>query len=180
MIREAVGRDMDLICDVNQRWRVEQAIDIGKGVEDAGVGLFWLEDVTMADDFTGLAGVAAALSTPVAVANTFGASRRSATCLRRARHLDDRPGASRRHQPMVQDRLHGGSLQPAGGHLRRSRDPCGTWSGLPNGLTVECMPRLFRLFEEVPIPENGGLAMPAATRLGLKFNEETIRRFGVA
>jgi len=42
------------------------------------------------------------------------------------------------------------------------------------------MPRLFRLFEEVPIPENGGLAMPAATRLGLKFNEETLRRFGVA
>ena len=29
-------------------------------------------------------------------------------------------------------------------------------------------------------PENGGLAIPAATRLGLKFNQETIRRFGVA
>src|SRR5438270_6423012 len=66
LIREAVGPDMDLMCDINQRWRVEQAIAIGKRVEDAGVGLYWLEDVTTADDYPGLARVAAALATPVA------------------------------------------------------------------------------------------------------------------
>src|SRR6266478_5197066 len=65
-VREAIGPDIKLMCDINQRWRVEQAIDIGKRVEDAGVGLFWLEDVTTADDFPGLARVTAALSTPVA------------------------------------------------------------------------------------------------------------------
>src|SRR5437870_439106 len=43
-VREAIGPDIKLMCDINQRWRVEQAIDIGKRVEDAGVGLFWLED----------------------------------------------------------------------------------------------------------------------------------------
>ena len=31
------------------------AIDIGRRVEDAGVGLFWLEDVTTHDDYAGLA-----------------------------------------------------------------------------------------------------------------------------
>src|SRR5258707_13723206 len=66
LIREAVGPDMDLMCDINQRWRPEQAIDIGRRVEDAGVGLFWLEDVTTHDDYPGLARVAAALATPVA------------------------------------------------------------------------------------------------------------------
>src|SRR3984893_4541116 len=66
LIREAVGPEMDLMCDINQRWRVEQAIDIGKRVEDAGVGLYWLEDVTAHDDYPGLARVAAALATPVA------------------------------------------------------------------------------------------------------------------
>jgi len=66
LIREAVGPDMDLMCDINQRWRVEQAIDIGRRVEDAGVGLYWLEDVTAHDDYPGLARVAEALSTPVA------------------------------------------------------------------------------------------------------------------
>src|SRR6202022_2564671 len=65
-VREAIGPDIKLMCDINQRWRVEQAIDIGRRVEDAGVGLFWLEDVTTADDFPGLARVTAALSTPVA------------------------------------------------------------------------------------------------------------------
>src|SRR5437764_2422851 len=54
-IREAIGPDIKLMCDINQRWRPEQAMDIGRRVEDAGVGLFWLEDVTTADDFPGLA-----------------------------------------------------------------------------------------------------------------------------
>ena len=57
---------MDLMCDINQRWRPEQAIDIGRRVEDAGVGPFWLEDVTTHDDYPGLARVADALATPVA------------------------------------------------------------------------------------------------------------------
>jgi len=54
-VREATGPDIKLMCDINQRWRVEQAIDIGRRVEDAGVGLFWLEDVTTHDDYAGLA-----------------------------------------------------------------------------------------------------------------------------
>src|SRR5205807_2234850 len=65
-VREAIGPDIKLMCDINQRWRVEQAIDIGRRVEDAGIGLFWLEDVTTADDYAGLARVTAALSTPIA------------------------------------------------------------------------------------------------------------------
>src|SRR5438046_9466684 len=41
-------------------------MDIGKRVEDAGVGLFWLEDAPTADDFPGLARITRALATPVA------------------------------------------------------------------------------------------------------------------
>src|SRR5262249_48624591 len=66
LIRQAVGPDMDWMCDINQFWRPEQAIDIGRRVEDAGVGLYWLEDVTACDDYAGLARVADALTTPVA------------------------------------------------------------------------------------------------------------------
>jgi len=64
LIREAVGSDVDLMCDINQRWSVHQAIDIGRRVED--VHLYWLEDVTTHDDYAGLARVADALATPVA------------------------------------------------------------------------------------------------------------------
>jgi L-alanine-DL-glutamate epimerase-like enolase superfamily enzyme len=51
---------------------------------------------------------------------------------------------------------------------------------IPNGLTVEYMPWLMRLFEEVPQPQNGELAMPTAPGLGLKFNRQTIDRYRVA
>ena len=64
-VREAIGPDIALMCDINQRWRPEQAIDIGKPVEDAGIGLFWLEDVTTHDDYAGIARVNAALATPI-------------------------------------------------------------------------------------------------------------------
>ena len=64
LVRDAIGPDIKLMCDINQRWRPEQAIDIGSRVED--VGLFWLEDVTDADDYQGLARVTAALKTPIA------------------------------------------------------------------------------------------------------------------
>ena len=66
VVREAIGPDIKLMCDINQRWRPEQAIDIGRRVHEAGVGLFWLEDVTTFDDYAGLARVTAALPTPVA------------------------------------------------------------------------------------------------------------------
>src|SRR5262249_56393646 len=46
LIREAVGPDMDLMCDINQRWRVEQAIDIGRRGAEAGAGPYWLPDAT--------------------------------------------------------------------------------------------------------------------------------------
>jgi L-talarate/galactarate dehydratase len=50
---------------------------------------------------------------------------------------------------------------------------------VPNGLTVEYMPRLFQLWEEVPIPHDGLLAMPTTPGLGLKFSADAIRRFSV-
>ena len=65
VMRDVIGPDIKLMCDINQRWRPEQAIEIGQRVEDA-VGLFWLEDVTAADDYQGLARVTAALKTPIA------------------------------------------------------------------------------------------------------------------
>src|SRR5260221_12457331 len=53
-IREAIGPDIKLMCDINQRWRPEQAVDIRRRVEDAGVRPFLLEDRTTADELPGL------------------------------------------------------------------------------------------------------------------------------
>ena len=63
-LREAVGDDIDLMCDVNQSWSVNRAIDVGRRVEE--YHLFWLEDVVAHDDYQGMARVADALHTPIA------------------------------------------------------------------------------------------------------------------
>jgi L-alanine-DL-glutamate epimerase-like enolase superfamily enzyme len=48
---------------------------------------------------------------------------------------------------------------------------------VPNGLTVEYMPWLVPLFKEVPVMQNGELAMPTTPGLGLEFDQATIERY---
>src|SRR2546423_368277 len=59
-----IGEDIDLMCDINQLWNVNQAIEVGTRIAD--YHLFWLEDVVACDDYAGLARVADALTTPIA------------------------------------------------------------------------------------------------------------------
>ena len=179
LIREAVGPDMDLMCDINQRWRPEQAIDIGKRVEDAGVGLYWLEDVTVADDYPGLARVAAALATPVAGGEYLWGTVPFRHMLE-ARSVDI---------PMVDQVRCGGITQwlKIAGMAEAFDLPVVSHGvpeihvhlvgAVPNGLTVEYMPRLFPLWKSVPQPVNGLLELPTAAGLGLEFDEAAIARY---
>ena len=181
-VREAIGPDIKLMCDINQRWRVEQAIDIGKRVEDAGVGLFWLEDVTVHDDYAGLARVSAALATPVAGGEYLWG-------IVPFRHMIE----TRSVDIVMIDQVRSGGITPwlkIAGMAEAFNLPVVSHGvpeihvhlvgAVPNGLTVEYMPRLFHLWEEVPVPVNGELAMPTAPGLGLKFDEKAIKTFGVA
>jgi len=179
LIREAVGPDMDLMCDINQRWRPEQAIDIGKRVEDAGVGLFWLEDVTAHDDYAGLARVAAALATPVAGGEYLWGIVPFRHMLE-ARSVDI---------PMIDQVRCGGITHwlKLAGMAEAFNLPVVSHGvpeihvhlvgAVPNGLTVEYMPRLFPLWQAVPQPVDGMLEMPAAPGLGLEFDQAAIERY---
>jgi L-talarate/galactarate dehydratase len=179
LIREAVGPDMDLMCDINQRWRPEQAIDIGKRVEDAGVGLFWLEDVTTADDFPGLARVADALRTPVAGGEYLWG-------IVPFRHMMEQRSVD---IPMI-DQVRCGGITPwlkIAGMAEAFNLPVVSHGvpeihvhlvgAVPNGLTVEYMPRLFPLWKRVPEPVNGDLLMPESPGLGLEFDATAIAKY---
>ena len=177
LIREAVGPDMDLMCDINQRWRPEQAIDIGKRVEEAGVGLYWLEDVTAHDDYPGLARVSAALATPVAGGEyLYG--------IVPFRHMLE----ARSVDIVMIDQVRSGGITPwlkIAGMAEAFNLPVVSHGvpdihvhlvgAVPNGLTVEYMPRLFHLWEDVPVPQNGLLAMPSKPGLGLNFSQDAFR-----
>jgi L-alanine-DL-glutamate epimerase-like enolase superfamily enzyme len=178
-IREAIGPDIKLMCDINQRWRPEQAVDIGRRVEDAGVGLFWLEDVTTADDFPGLARISEALSTPVAGGEYVWGIVPFRHMLE-ARSVDI---------PMIDLVRVGGITQwlkvagmaeafnlPVVSHLIPEVH-VHLIGAVPNGLTVEYMPWLVPLFKEVPVQQNGELVMPTTPGLGLEFDQPTIERY---
>ena len=180
VIREAVGADTTLMVDINQRWRPEQAMDIGRRLE--GFNLGWLEDVTVADDYAGLARVAAALTTPV----TGGEYLWGITPFR---HMLEAHSVDIVMIDLVRV---GGITQwlkvagmaeafnlPVVSHLIPEVH-VHLIGAIPNGLTVEYMPWLMRLFEEVPRPVKGELTMPTAPGLGLKFDQAALQRFGVA
>src|SRR5579863_7537228 len=178
-VREAIGPEIKLMCDINQRWRPEQAIDIGRRVEDTGVGLFWLEDVTAADDYAGLARVTRALKTPVAGGEYIWG-------IVPFRHMLE----ARSVDVVMIDLVRVGGITqwlkvagmaeafnlPVVSHLIPEVH-VHLIGAIPNGLTVEYMPWLRRLFEEVPQQQNGELAMPQAPGLGLKFDDAAIARF---
>jgi L-talarate/galactarate dehydratase len=178
-VREAIGPDIKLMCDINQRWRPEQAIDIGRRVEDAGVGLFWLEDVTTADDFPGLARVTAALATPVAGGEYVWG-------ITPFRHMVE----ARSVDVVMIDLVRVGGITqwlkvagmaeafnlPVVSHLIPEVH-VHLIGAVPNGLTVEYMPWLMPLFKEVPLMRNGELAMPTKPGLGLEFDRAALDRY---
>jgi L-alanine-DL-glutamate epimerase-like enolase superfamily enzyme len=176
-VREAVGPDITLMCDINQRWRPEQAIDIGSRVED--VGLFWLEDVTTADDYQGLARVTAALNTPIAGGEYLYGIRPFRQMIE-ARSVDI----------VMVDIVRAGGVTPwmkIAAMAEAFNLPIVSHvmpeilvhlvAACPNGLTVEYMPWMLALYEETPAIENGELVLPDKSGLGLKFDEKAITAF---
>ncbi len=181
-LREAIGPEIELMCDINQRWRPEEATLMGRRIEEEGVGLFWLEDPTVCDDYEGLGRVAAALATPVAAGEyVYG--------IRPFRHLCE----ARSVDIVMIDLVRvGGVTQwlkvagmaeafnlPVVSHLIPEVH-VHLIGAIPNGLWVEYMPWLQRLFEEVPRPVAGELTMPSAPGLGLKFDAKALARFAAA
>ena len=177
VVRDAIGPDIKLMCDINQRWRPEQAIDIGSRVED--VGLFWLEDVTTADDYQGLARVTAALKTPIAGGEYVWGIQPFRQMIQH--HSVD--------IVMVDLARVGGVTQlmkvaamaeafnlPIVSHVM-PEILLHMVAACPNGLTVEYMPWMLALYEETPAIDKGELVLPTAPGLGLKFDEKAIARF---
>ena len=178
-VREAFGSDIKLMCDINQRWRVEQAIDIGRRVEEAGVGLFWLEDVTTHDDYDGIARVNAALATPICGGElVYG--------IVPFRHMIE----ARSVDYVMIDLIRVGGItqwMKVAGMAEAFNLPVVSHvipeihahlvAAVPSGLTVEYMGWMLSLFDGVAVLEDGEIVLPDRPGLGLTFNDETITRF---
>ena len=179
-LREALGDDIDLMCDINQLWDVNRSITIGRRVEE--YNLFWLEDMTVHDDYQGLARIADALATPIAAGEyVFGI-----TPFRQLieNHSIDivmidlmRVGGITQFQKVAG--MAEAFNMPVVSHLVPEVQVHNI-AAIPNGLTVEYMPWSLRLFEETPAIVDGEIVVPDKPGLGLAFSQDSIRHYQVS
>ena len=180
VVRETVGPDVDLMCDINQLWSVHHAIDVGRRIEP--YHLYWLEDPVAHDDYAGLARVADALTTPIAAGEYhYG--------IVPFRHLLE----ARAIDIVMIDLLRVGGItqwMKVAGMAEAFNLPVVSHlipeihvhlvAAIPNGLTVEYMPWTLRLYEETPAMEGGRLVVPKKPGLGLAFDQAAIKRYQVS
>jgi L-alanine-DL-glutamate epimerase-like enolase superfamily enzyme len=179
VMRESIGPDIDLMCDINQLWSVNQAIEVGRRIEP--YHLFWLEDPTTHDDYPGLARIADALTAPIAAGEYhYG--------ITPFRHLLE----ARSIDVVMIDLLRAGGITqwmkiagmaeafnlPVVSHLVPEIH-VHLVAAIPNGLTVEYMPWTLRLWEETPPIEGGQLVVPTKPGLGLAFDQGALKRYQV-
>ncbi len=179
VVRESIGEEIDLMCDINQLWNVNQAVEIGRRLEPHH--LFWLEDVVAHDDYQGLARVREALTTPIAAGEyQFG--------IRPFRHMLE----ARSVDIVMIDLLRVGGISqwlkvagmaeafnlPVVSHLLPEVH-VHLAAAVPNGLTVEYYPFTQRLFQEMPAIEDGQLVVPRRPGLGLAFDKAKLDRYEV-
>jgi len=179
VMRESIGPDIDLMCDINQLWSVNQAIEIGRRIEP--YHLFWLEDPTTHDDYPGMARIADALTTPIAAGEYhYG--------IVPFRHLLEH----RSIDIVMIDLLRAGGITqwmkiagmaeafnlPVVSHLVPEIH-VHLVAAIPNGLTVEYMPWTLNLYEQTPPIEAGQLVVPKKPGLGLAFDQAAMKRYQV-
>ena len=179
VMREAIGPDVDLMCDINQLWTVNQAIEIGRRIEP--YQLFWLEDPTTHDDYPGLARIADALGTPIA-AGEYHYGIVPFRHLLEARSIDIVMIDLLRVGGITQWMKVAGMAEafnlPVVSHLIPEIH-VHLIAAIPNGLTVEYMPWTLRLYEETPKIETGQLVIPNRPGLGLAFDQAAIKRYQI-
>ncbi len=166
-MRAALGPDIEIMVDVNQGWTADEAIEVGRRLDEHR--LHWLEEPVMADDFDGYARVAAAIRTPVVGGENnfclpdmrpfFDAGRADPAARHHARRLYRTPphrrgGAQGRHH----DRA---AHVPGASHASRRLDPEPLLAGI-HGLVRPSLGRAGAAEER-----HDGTARPARARHGL-------------
>ena len=175
VMREGIGDDIDLMCDINQLWNVGQAIEIGRRIEP--YHLYWLEDVVDKDDYEGQARVRDALTTRICAGEyQFGVPP--------FRHMLE----ARSVDVVMIDLLRVGGITPwlkVAALAQSFNLPVVSHMlpeihvhlvpAVPNGLTIEYHLLAHRLWQEMPALEDGELVVPQKPGLGLAFDEDLLR-----
>ena len=170
-MRSALGPGIEIMVDVNQGWSADEAITVGRRLDDFGIA--WLEEPVMADDFDGYHKVADGIRTPVVGGeNHF-------------THHDLKPFFASAKIPILQpDIMRGGytELRLIADHADRAGLKIAPHmfpelsvhlnASIPNPSWLEYMGWYDHLWVEPNLPENGMMAPSERPGHGMDFKPE--------
>lgn len=173
-MRAALGDDVQIMVDVNQGWTADEAIAVGRRLDD--YRLAWLEEPVMADDFEGYHRIADAIRTPVVTGeNHF-------------THHDLKPFFASGKIPILQpDIMRGGytELRVIAEHAHRAGLKIAPHmfpelsshlnAAIPNPSWLEHMGWYDHLWVEPLLPVNGTITPPNRPGHGMDFKPELFR-----
>jgi L-alanine-DL-glutamate epimerase-like enolase superfamily enzyme len=177
-VREAIGPNVALMADANQQLTVDQAIGLGRGIEE--FNLAWFEEPIHYLDHAGEAAVAAALDTPIASGESEYTSRGMQEMLRL--HSADilMPDLQRMGGPgefIKAARLAEAHNVPISAHLFPEMS-LPLLAAIPNATYLEYMPWLEPLYRERLVLDNAGCAVvPDRPGWGFSFDPAAIKAF---
>lgn len=178
-VREAVGPDIDLLADANQKFTPKQAIRLGRMLD--GFDLVWFEEPVPAYDLKGHAQVRDALDVPIASGETeytrYGMQAMieagSADVL--MPDLQRIGGYSEFHKASA---AASANNLPVSSHIFTEHSLC-LGGSIQNCISVEHMDWFAPLFNESMELVDGELVVPDRPGHGFTFNREAVDRFAI-
>ena len=172
-VRKALGDDVWIAVDANQKWDFPTAMWVGRELERLGVA--WFEEPLLCEDVPGHARLAAALDIPIAMGETLG-SRFEFDAYIRADAADIlQPDIVRvggiTEMVKIVTMADVAGLPVAPHHMMEStiQVACGVMASGP----IEYMPWVAAAFAEPVVLRNGQMFPPQKPGLGLEIPEET-------
>jgi L-alanine-DL-glutamate epimerase-like enolase superfamily enzyme len=180
-VREAIGPEIALMADANQKLTVPQALRLGRALEE--FDLTWFEEPVPAHDHHGEAQIAAALDTPIASGESVYTSR-GAMAMLQLRACDVlMPDLLRMGGPSefikVANLAEAHNI-PVSNHTYPEMS-IALLAAIPNANFLECMPWVSAVYREtVQLDKEGRAVVPERPGWGYSFDPAKVKRYAAA
>ena len=179
-VKSAIGPGVTLMVDFNQGLTVAQALERGRMIDDEG-GVHWIEEPVRADDFAGTARVRDEVKTPIQIGENFMGPEQMAQALAAGASDYVMPDAERIGG--VTGWMRAAALAQAAG-LEMSSHLFPEVSAhllavTPTAHWLEYMDWANVILETPFSLHQGSVVIPATPGVGIKWNEEAVRRYQV-
>jgi L-alanine-DL-glutamate epimerase-like enolase superfamily enzyme len=180
-VREAIGPDILLMADANQKLTVPLALRLGRMLEE--FNLTWFEEPVPAHDHAGEAQIAAALDTPIASGESVYTSRGAFEMLQQRSCDVLMPDLLRMGGPsefIKAAHLAEAFNIPVSNHTYPEMS-IGLLAAIPNVNFLECMPWVSAVYQQrVELDGQGRAVVSARPGWGFDFDPAAIKRYSVA